>query len=270
MFNLGYLLGRDGRGSLWSYLREKLWATWLEVYSSWDKYTHGTNRIFSLFDINIHLTENGVDHLDDVVAAVFSYLKFLQNAKLNESIFGDLQAAGRNTTRYLRESEALEVVQALTMHMLHYPSRFFLSAFNFEYVYDFDPIAVKEAIDYMNVRKFNIMISLKRSKSHQLDYDLIEPIFGTKYMEMDMPVKWIESHEKAEPFPEFTLPETNPFTADNFTILNTVADGGEEPHVLLDNGFTNLWHRKDNRFSRVYAAFHLFFLKSYAETWIDK
>lgn len=272
MYNLSYLLGREGKGSLSNYLRKKLWATVLVAWDSWDKFSMGTNKLFSFFDINIYLTENGIDHLDDVLTAIFSYLKLLQHAKLNESIFSEIRTAGLNINRFSRVIEPLENVQTITTSMLNYPSRFFVTALGYDHSYGFDAFAVKEAIDYMNLRRFNIMIRLKRSKSEHLVYNSTEPMSGTKYMEMDMPVKWIESHQKAEPFPEFSLPETNPFIVDNFTILNANGngDGDSEPYVLLDNEFSVLWYRKDNKISRVYAEFCLFYLKSYAETSIDK
>lgn len=270
MYKLQYLLGHKGKGSLFSYLRKRLWATELVAWTFYDMSNMGTNKIFSFFDINIYLTENGIDHLDDVISAIFSYLKFLQNAKISESIFWEIRTAGLNMNRHSRDIEALENVETITMNMLNYPSRYFITASGYEYAFDFDAVAVEEAIDFMNLRRFNIMIRLKRSKSERLLYNSVEPMFGIKYMEVDMPVKWIESHQKAEPFPEFALPETNPFFVDNFTILNTGGDGDSGPYTLLDNGFSELWYRNDNKISRVYAEFCLFLQKPHAETSIDK
>lgn len=95
-----------------------------------------------------------------------------------------------------------------------------------------------------------------------------EPWFGTMYTEIDMPAKWIKLQRTAEPFPEFSLPEPNPFITDNFTIL--IGDGDSEPFNLFENEFCGLWHRKNNQMSRPYAEITFTFTKHHAVTSIDK
>lgn len=256
------MLGYEGKGSLLSYLRKKLWATEL---NAWVTTNH---ELFSFFDINICLTENGFDHLDDVLATVFSYLKFVQLAKFNETSFHEFREAFANVHRFAGEPDAFANVKYLQRNMLLYPSKFMITAVN--YFYDFDVDAVRKSIDYLNSRKFNIMITLKRSKRKQMVYNSTEPWFGIKYAEMDMPAKWIELHRKAKPFPEFTLPGTNPFITDNFTILNIGGDEKSTPYSLIYNGSCELWYRENNEISRPYAEFYLYFLKPRELTSIDK
>lgn len=270
MHILSYLLERKEKGSLLSYLRKRLWATELNAWNRKNLFTFrmGYNKLFSFFDIDIHLTENGFYHLDDVFAATFSYLKFMQRAALNESIFRELQSAKMDVKRFSREPDAFENVHELSSHMLQYPSKYFVT-FS-DYLFNYDASAFKKLIDDINTRRMNIMITLKRNKSKDITYESIEPRFGTMYSEVDMPAKWIELQQKAEPFPEFALPEPNPFIADNFTILNMDEDGDSEPLKILDNGFCTLWYRKDKKISRPHAEFQLLFTRPYTKTSIDK
>lgn len=259
---VSYYLGHEGKGSLLSYLRKKLWAT--ELYAG-DRTDHSP---FSLFNIDIRVTENGFNHLDDLLAAVFSYVKFLQHAKLNEKSIHEMQTALENVWRYARDPDAFDNVKYATKNMLLYPSKFIMTARYHYFNYDAD--AVKRTIDHLNSRKFNIMITLNRSKGKQIAYNSTEPRFGIKYLEMEKPAKWIESHQNVEPFPEYALPVANPFITDNFTILNVEGTETSAPYSLIYNETCKLWYRRDKDISRPYAEFDLYFLRPLALTSIDK
>lgn len=263
MHILSYLLGRKEKGSLLSYLRKKNWATDLSAWNRNNKYKFrmGYNRLFSFFDIDIYLTENGFDHLDDVLAASFSYVKFIQteHARLNESIFRELRRAKMDAKRFLFEPEPVDNVYDLSRAMLQYPSKYFVT-FS-DHLCDYDAPAFKKLIDDINTWKMNIMITLDRNKSEEITYESIEPRLGTMYSEVDMPAKWTELQQKAEPYPEFALPEPNPFISDNFTILDMDMDenGNSEPLKILDNGFCTLWYRQHEKISRPQATFEILF-----------
>lgn len=267
---LSYLFLRDGEGSLLSYLRKKLWATELLAWDDELGYKANTqnNRIFTTFELDIRLTERGFDHLDDVVAAVFSYMKFLQQINLNESTFHELRTAFANVRRFSSGLGPWDNVKYLGKNMLYYPAEFIVTAPN--YLFDYDADAIKKTIDYMNLRKFNVMITLRRSKSNQLVYNLIEPRFGIKYTEIDMPAKWIELHQKVEPFSEFTLPVPNPFIADNFTLLHSAGPRYAKPIKILSNRFFDLWYRRSTKILRPHAKLRFIFMRTFALTSIDK
>lgn len=264
---VGLLLGREGKGSLLAYLREKLWAT--EMTALFHKSAIGYNSLFSLAAISVDLTDKGFDYLDDVLAAIFSYLKFLKHAEFNASYFHEYRKAKLNVNRYALEPDAFDNVQSLTKNMLLYPSKYFVTVS--DHSYDYDEVGVRKIIDYLNTRKMNIMITSMRSKSEQVKYESKEPWFGTMYTEMDMPARWIVCHElqqTVESFPEYTLPQSNPFITDNFTILN--ADGDSPPTIIFQNEFSALVYQKNSKWRRPYAEMDFFFTKERARTSIDK
>lgn len=171
-------------------------------------------------------------------------------------MFDELRTAFVNERRFSRETDASDNVSKLSKNMIHYSPK------------DYDVEAVKKTIDYLNDRRFNIMIALKRSKSERIFYNSTEPWSGIKYAEMEMPAKWIELRQTAEPFLEFTLPESNPFIAENFTILTADEDRILKPNILIADHFFELWHRKNKR--RPYAEVRINFLKAYVGTSIDR
>lgn len=77
---------------------------------------------------------------------------------------------------------------------------------------------------------------------------------------MDMPAKCIGLHGKAEPFTELTLPEKNPFIADNFSIVNLPVYTAEQ----FSNGYGynrhNAFYRRiDNNMTHPYAGISISF-----------
>ena len=67
---LGYVLGYEGKGSLLSYLRKKLWA--IELVAGVDDSGLGSNTSFSLFTISVYLTDSGFSHLNEVSQSIRS------------------------------------------------------------------------------------------------------------------------------------------------------------------------------------------------------
>lgn len=61
---LSFLLGHEGKGSLLAYLRKKLWS--MDLAAGIDDSGLGSNSLFSLFSISIHLTDDGFAHLSEV------------------------------------------------------------------------------------------------------------------------------------------------------------------------------------------------------------
>ncbi len=78
---LAYLLGHEGPGSILSYLKSHQWAFRLTAGSG----INGSN--FKDFNISIALTEQGEQHIDDIVSAIFSYLALLKSAPIAEHYF---------------------------------------------------------------------------------------------------------------------------------------------------------------------------------------
>lgn len=61
---LSFLLGHEGTGSLLAYLRKKLWC--MDLAAGIDESGLGSNSLFSLFSISVHVTDEGFKHLDEV------------------------------------------------------------------------------------------------------------------------------------------------------------------------------------------------------------
>jgi len=74
---LAYLLGYEGKGSILAQLKEKQWALGLTAGSG----INGSN--FKDFNISMQLTEQGEQHINDIILLVFQYIKLMQAQPLS-------------------------------------------------------------------------------------------------------------------------------------------------------------------------------------------
>lgn len=65
---LGHLLGHESGGSILSALKASHWANGLSAG------TYVSNADFACFSITVELTDEGVEHVDEIVACVFAYI----------------------------------------------------------------------------------------------------------------------------------------------------------------------------------------------------
>lgn len=65
---LGHLFGHESGGSILSALKQRRWANGLSAGKYLD------NRDFASFTVSVDLSEEGVEHVDEVVACIFAYV----------------------------------------------------------------------------------------------------------------------------------------------------------------------------------------------------
>lgn len=65
---LGHLLGHESGGSILSALKARRWANGLSAGS------YLSNNDFAAFTLTIELSDEGVNHVDEIAACVFAYV----------------------------------------------------------------------------------------------------------------------------------------------------------------------------------------------------
>ncbi|KAJ2739228.1 metalloprotease, partial [Coemansia sp. BCRC 34301] len=69
---IAHLIGHEGQGSILAYLKKKGWAIGLNAGTD-----TGNNMGFSNFSISISATPDGLEHVDNILHAVFAYVQML-------------------------------------------------------------------------------------------------------------------------------------------------------------------------------------------------
>ncbi|GBP39355.1 Nardilysin [Eumeta japonica] len=211
---VSYLLGHEGRGSLLSYLRKNVWA--LEIDTGTPESGKDYTSMYSLFSINIALTDDGLDHIDEVLEAVFSYINMLRHVGPSERIYNEIKMIMDTDFRFSEESEPADYVGALAENMHLFPPEHFITGD--ELFYKYDPKGITEVLASMKPEKVNIMI-LSNKYSTPIEYDAVEKWFGTEYHREDIPDKWLDRWAKVEPYKCFHLPDENVYITNNFDLI---------------------------------------------------
>lgn len=245
------MLGYSGSGGLESFLIDRRWCISVIAYCI-------ARDVFGLFHLTIYLTDDGFRHLDDVLEATFAYLKFLKQTGPNERLFREHKSIAENGFRFANERTAEYVVWGCAKNLRLYAPK---DVLNGEFlVYEYDPVAIQRAIDTLNTRTFNIMVTAQQKYDDNVQFDMKEEWFGTEYTEANMPEKWISTWENVKPFTEFSLAALNPFVADDFTIIHDPTHPIQKyPTKILESDSCELWFRQDDKFllphARCYFSF---------------
>ncbi|EDV96470.1 GH16264 [Drosophila grimshawi] len=243
---MSQLLGYEGVGSLCSYLRQRLWC--MSIMAGVSGNSFDNNSIYSLFTLSIYLTDDGFEHLDDVIAATFAWIRLLNESNTLFATYQEMQQIAATNFRFQIEMTSMDNVQSIAEAIRFLPPKDVLSGT--ELYFEYDEAALLMVKQHLGEFRFNIMIS-SHIPYNQLEYDRVEPWFGTHYMGIDMPEKWQAMWLNPQPHPELKLPEPNPFITTDFTV-HWLEEG--KPHIprrpkaLIRNDLCELWYRPDDTF----------------------
>ncbi|XP_052845822.1 nardilysin [Drosophila gunungcola] len=255
---ISQLIGYEGVGSLCSYLRRRLWC--ISLSSGVSGSSFDSNSIYSLFNVCIYLTDDGFNHLDDVLSATFSWIKLLINSEEIEASYKEFQQIANNNFRFQIEQPSIDNVQGIVENLNYLPFKDVLSGP--ELYFEYNETDFQHLREHISEFNFNIMIS-SYIPYESNEYDQKEPWFGTQYKTISMPPKWQSMWENPPILNELHFPEPNPFVTTDFRLYWEEAG---KPHIsrspkpLIKNDLCELWFRQDNIFHLPDGYINLYFI----------
>ncbi|CAH2052158.1 unnamed protein product, partial [Iphiclides podalirius] len=211
---ISYLLGHEGKGSLLSYLRKKVWA--LGIYTGNSESGIDYTSMYSLFSTQVVLTKDGLEHIDDVLEAIFSYINMLKKIGPSERIYNEIKTIEETSFRFEEESQPADYVESLAENMHFFPPEHYITGDRLYYKYD--PKGITELLDCMRADTVNIMV-LSNKYSTPVHYDAKEKWFGTEYKRQEIPQQWLQRWLSAQPYSNFHLPEENVYLTSDFGLV---------------------------------------------------
>ncbi|CAO1404402.1 unnamed protein product [Diamesa tonsa] len=240
---LSTFFGYEGPGSLASYLKKKSLAI-LTVAGPLSS-AFGDNEMFSLFQIVITLTDHGLQNIDEVIEAVFSYILLCQQTPFDEHkrIYTGMQQIRNINFKYKTERSEIVNARTLVQKMKTYPATDIMRAGAI--LIEFDGDVISKFIEMLNINNLNIML-LTKSHDH---YDQKEKWFGTEYTTIDFPEKYVKLWNEKKINSEFSLPPVNKYICTNFDLHNRETPT-EHPEKVFHNDICDVWYKLDNKFDR--------------------
>ncbi|XP_018344745.1 PREDICTED: nardilysin-like isoform X2 [Trachymyrmex septentrionalis] len=249
---ISWIIGHEGKGSLISYLRKKMWS--LDIFSGSTESGFEHSSMYALLKITIVLSYEGQQHLEEVLDAIFSFINLLKREGPQKRIYDEIYQIEENNFRFADEEDPADYVEDLCESMHFYPSRDYITGN--ELYSEYNPEAIQKCLDYLVPETVNIMIF--NEDFDYLELNKVEPWFQTKYTDIEISKEWIERWKSIEPLSDFYLPLENTFLTNDFSLIPLPAEVPKYPVKLYSNTLSEIWYRPDPKFRlpECYMNFH--------------
>jgi len=235
---ISYLLGHEGPKSILSVLKNKHWALGLTAGSGINGYN------FKDFNISIRLTEEGEEHIDEIITIVFSYFALLKEDQLAEFYYQEKKSIAELSFHYHEKMRPLDSVCQLVINMQHYPTEDYIFG---DYVMD--------GIDHKKIRELLTLLVPENMRyvfvSQKAATNCTSRWYKVPYQSSKISTEKIKAWQQALPINELSLPEENAYIVNDPKVF--IADNIEQKNQLIpkcitrENGL-NIWFKQDDIF----------------------
>ncbi|KAL3653227.1 hypothetical protein CASFOL_002908 [Castilleja foliolosa] len=243
---LAHLLGDEGSGSLFFFLKAKGWTTY--IFAGVVEGMH-CSTIAYIFGMSICLTDLGMGKIYEIMGFVYQYLKLVRQYSPQEWIFKELQDIGNMEFKFAEDQPQDDYAADLAANLLVYPPEHVIYG---DYAFEvWDEEMIKYLLDLLRPGNMRVDIITKPlKKSHDIQH---EPWFGSQYVEEDIPCHLMDQWEDPpEIDSSLHLPSANDFIPRDFSIrsdsASCQAEDASYPRCILDEPYMKLWYKLDKTF----------------------
>ncbi|KYN27508.1 Nardilysin [Trachymyrmex cornetzi] len=217
---ISWIIEHKGKDSLTSYLRKKMWG--LDVFSG----TYNNDNVAT-----VELTDEGVKHQREVLDAVFSFINLVKRTGPQESIYNELIKIGKNNFRFFSQHDGVFNI-CKSMHF--YPSRDYVPG---KYIYfECNSEAIQKCLDFLVPESINIM-----TFNNEVRLCIVEQFSKVHYTSTEISEESIKRWKFIEPLPNFHLPSSNEFLANDFSIIPVSAEASKYPVKIHQDLMSEIW-----------------------------
>ncbi|CAL1686426.1 unnamed protein product [Lasius platythorax] len=257
---LAYLFEYAGKGSLTSVLKTKGWGNSIEASGL------RACKFFSFFVVAADLTDEGLEHLDDIMTLFIQYVKMLQkNDSELRRIYNEYKEIMELKFRFKEKESSLKYLSIIS-RTLQYTTDM-KDVLRLEYIIptvNFGPI-IKSIIDnFLSPLRMKIYMIAEKYKN--LTHELV-PFYRYRYREEMASAKTCANWWN-NPCAVLNLPACNEFLPTMINVKPCEDNAEKFPTVIWDTQFVRLWHKKDDVFNKPRATmiFHFICPSAYANS----
>ncbi|XP_060526171.1 insulin-degrading enzyme [Cylas formicarius] len=234
---LSHLIGHEGPGSILSALKARGWSNQLVGG------VRTSSRGFSFFGISVDLTEEGMNHVDDIVKLVFQYINMLKKEKPLKWIQDENRDIGNMTFRFKDKESPRNYISNVVNNLQLYPLEDVLCA---QYMLnEWKPELIEKALKDFVPEKVRLAVV---AKAFENICDETEPWYGTKFSKQNIPLETLKVWKEAGLCDELKLPEKNEFIPTDFSLFPLDNSVTEYPVIIQDTALTRVWFKQDDKF----------------------
>lgn len=228
------LLGHEGEGSLYAYLKEKGWIETIITRAGniW--------RQDASLEISIGLTPAGVENWQVVGDAVFAYIRLLKESDLNAKWrFAEESLLSNLAFRYNPRSQPIRYVAELSANAFDYPM---IDVIRGPFLIDtYSPDVVSQYLNQLT--PYRVLIT---RVAPELETDSLEPRFNVDYKLQPLDPGIQNRWASVAVSDMMRLPKKNEFLPKDLVLIDEPAASVPS---LLKVGGASVWHSADNSFN---------------------
>ncbi|GBP69439.1 Insulin-degrading enzyme [Eumeta japonica] len=237
---VSHLLGHEGAGSLLAALKARGWCNNL---------VGGTRtgaRGFSFFGVQMDLTEDGVEHVDDIIKLMFQYINMVKDEGPQRWIWEESRDLMAMEFRFKDTQEPRSFVAGYVHSLQEFPMEDVLSAYYL--LSEWRPELVERLLERLTPEHVRVGIVAKVFEGKCTE---TEPWYGTKYLQEDIEPDKIQDWQNAGRCDDLHLPLPNEFIPTKMEleqVEDPAATAGLMPSIIKDSPLMRAWFKQDNEF----------------------
>ena len=231
-----YMIGNRSPGTLSDWLQNQGLVEGIRADS--DPVVNGNSGVLA---ISATLTDKGLAHRDEVVAAIFSYLNLLREKGIDKRYFDELAHVLDLDFRYPSINRDMGYVEWLADTMIRVPVQHTLDAVNI--ADQFDEQAVKARLAMMTPQNARVWYISEKEPHNKTAYFVNAPYQVDKISAQT----FSEWKQKAETI-SLKLPELNPYIPDDFTLIKP-EKSYTHPELVIDEPTLRLVYMPSHYFA---------------------
>lgn len=245
---ISYLIGHEGKGSIYNELKGKEYITKLSAHIVED------DTSFCLYRVSAKLTNKGLHYVGVVIDCIQKYIDLIKK-KVNRDIYNELVTKTNLDFNYSLPGSKIDYVSELSMNMLKYkPRDIIYGPFKMR---EFNKKASNIIIEYLShLNKGNLIITIS-SKSFKREAILKDRWYGAKYININEPTMSESSFGYKQVDWKLHLPIKNKYIPKQMKMHDS--DEYAIPTKINIDG-NILWCKRDNTFKipKIYCSVVLY------------
>lgn len=234
---LGHLIGHEGKGSLLSELKSRGWVN--QLVGGIKAGAKG----FSFFVVNVDLSEEGIEHTDDIVTLMFQYIKMLKSSEPQEWVFQETKDLCTMQFHFKDKEKPRSYTCQCSGLMMDYPMNEVLSGCYL--LEEFRPDLIKMVLDLLTPENMRVAVVGMKYKEMA---DKTEEWYNTQYSIEDISEEFLQKLSSTKLNECLTLPPRNEFIPSKFDLIKLDEEVESTPVIIHSSEMTRLWYKQDNTF----------------------
>lgn len=240
-FYIATMLGYEGKGSLFSLLKDKGWANSLSA-SPGIVLQNQSN-----FRISISLTDQGYEHYDEVISTTFAAIRLLQAEGVDKDLYAEEQQLNQLRFNFKEQGQPIHYAGQLARNLQLYPEQDVISA---DYLLEeFSAELINSFLDHLTPA--NLLVTLQ---GQNVTTNSQEQWFNTEYSLSPINDERLQQWQQPQIEPGLVTRRLNPFIAEDLSVKD-IAEVSDTPNLIIQQDGHSLWYRQDDTFRLPKADF---------------